>query len=158
MNLVQILVTGGALLSLGAGGISTWSAYRSAQVQARAQVSQAGRDHAMIRMLQGARTSVYLRTESLTLTPVGNELAQAVQRKVPVTVELPLASGMSQVDSRLPRLLMDLGAVVTFKSDSALNYRGSYVVVDGHQFLYSATPLGFSPTGALVSYVAGEVD
>jgi hypothetical protein len=51
---------------------------------------------------------------------------------------------------------MDLGEVVTFKSDPALNYRGSYVVVDGHRFLYSAAPLGFSPPRALVSYVVGE--
>ena len=94
----------------------------------------------------------------MTLTPVGNELAQAIQRKVPVTVELPLASGMNPVESRLPRLLMDLGAMVTFKSDPASNYRGSYVVVDGHQILYSAAPLGYSPPGALVSYVVGEAD
>ena len=90
------------------------------------------------------------------MTPVDNQLAQAIQRKVPVTVDLPLASGTYPVDSRLPRLLMDLGAMVTFKRDPALNYRGSYVVVDGHEFLYSAAPLGFSPPGALVRMLPGK--
>lgn len=158
MNLVETFMMGGALLSLGAGGITTWSALQSARTPARIQVSQTGRDHALIRLLQSARTSVYLRTESLTLPPVGNELAQAVQRKVPVTVDLPLAAGTNPVECRLPRLLMDLGATVTFKSDPASNYRGSYMVVDGHKFQYSAAPLGYSPPGALVSYVAGDVN
>ena len=53
---------------------------------------------------------------------------------------------------------MDLGAVVAFKSDPAGNYRGTLLVVDDHQFLYSASPLTLSAPGALVSYVVGSVE
>ena len=58
----------------------------------------------------------------------------------------------------MPRILMDLGAVVAFKSDPAGNYRGTLLVVDDHQFLYSASPLTLSAPGALVSYVVGSVE
>jgi hypothetical protein len=109
------------------------------------------------RLIQGARKSVYLRTEGLTLVPAANELAQAFQRKASVIVELPLDSGMSGEGSRIPRILMDLGAVVTFRRELSGNYRGTYVVVDGNCFLYSTAPLGLSQPGALVSYVAGSV-
>ena len=155
MTLGHGLTVVGAVLSLGAGSLTTWNAIKRGPSQAQAIVSQTGRDQALIRMLQGAKKSVYLRTEALALVPAGNELAQACQRSVAVTVELPLASGLIGEESRLPRILMDLGAVVTFKSDAVVNYRGTYVVVDGTRFLYSAAPLGLSPPGALVSYVAG---
>jgi hypothetical protein len=137
------------------GAIASWMVTRPQAAPAALVVSQAGRDEAVIRMLQEARKSVYLRTESLALVPAGNELAQAVQRKVSVMVELPLASGMRVGDSRLSRILMNLGAIVSFKSDVASNYRGTYLVVDGNQFLYSATPLTLSPPGAMVSFVSG---
>jgi hypothetical protein len=155
MNLGHGLTVVGAALSLGAGGLTTWNTIKHTQTPAQTIVSQAGRDQVLIRMLQGAKKSVYLRTEALALVPAGNELAQACQRSVVVTVELPLASGLIGEESRLPRILMDLGAVVIFKSDAVANYRGTYVVVDGTRFLYSAAPLGLSPPGALVSYVAG---
>jgi hypothetical protein len=109
-------------------------------------------------MLQGARESVYLRTETLELVPAGNELAQALQRKVSVTVELPLDASLNGVGSQLPRILMDLGAVVSFKSDTTGNHRGTLLVVDDRQFLYSALPLTLSVPGAMVSYVKGPLD
>jgi hypothetical protein len=118
-------------------------------------VSQAGRDQAVILMLQGARRRVYLRTAALALVPVGNELAQAIQRKASVTVELPLDASLNGVDSQLSRILMDLGAVVTFKSDAAENHLGTLLVVDDNQFLYSASPLTLSAPGTMVSYVVG---
>jgi len=139
------------------GGIASWKAARPEPAPAALVVSHAGRDQALIQLLQGARKSVYLRTESLALVPVGNELAQAVQRNAAVSVDLPLDAGLSPRGSRLPRILMDLGAIVTFQSDPSGNYRGTYVVVDGSRFLYSAAPLGLSPPGALVSYVTGPV-
>lgn len=139
------------------GAITTWQAVRSEPAPAELVVSHAGRDQAVIQLLQGAQKSVYLRTEGLALVPVGNELAQAVQRNAAVSVDLPLDAGLSPGGSRLPRMLMDLGANVTFRSDPSENYCGTYVVVDGTRFLYSATPLGLSTPGALVSYVAGPV-
>ena len=137
------------------GGIASWQAAQPEPAPAALVVSHAGRDQALIQLLQGARKSVYLRTESLELVPAGNELAQAVQRRAVVSVDLPLDAGLSPGASRLPRVLMDLGAIVTFRSDPSGNYRGTYVVVDGTHFLYSAAPLGLSPPGAFVSYVAG---
>ncbi|WP_316411543.1 hypothetical protein [Mesoterricola sediminis] len=101
---------------------------------------------------------MYLRTEALALVPAANELAQALQRKVSVSVELPMAASLSGEGSQLPRILMDLGAVVVFKSDCAGNYRGTLLVVDDRQFLYSALPLTLSAPGAMVSYVEGAVD
>jgi hypothetical protein len=136
-------------------GIAAWVADRPQPVPAALVVSHTGRDQALILLIQGARKSVYLRTKGLGLVPAGNELAQAIQRKAAVTVELPLDAGLSPGGSTLPRMLMDLGAVVTFRSDPSGNYRGTYVVVDGNRFLYSAAPLELSPPGALVSYVAG---
>jgi hypothetical protein len=94
----------------------------------------------------------------LALIPAGNELAQALQRKVSVTVELPLDASLNGVDSQLLRMLMDLGAVVAFKSDAIGNYRGTLLVVDNYHFLYSASPLTLSSPGALVSYVVGPID
>jgi hypothetical protein len=145
----------GVLAATLLGGIVSWKAVRLQPAAVALIVSHTGRDQALIQLLQGARKSVYLRTEGLSLVPAGNELAQAVQRKAVVTVELPLDAGLSSGGSRLPRMLMDLGAIVTFRSDPSGNYRGTYVVVDGTRFLYSAAPLGLSPPGALVSYVAG---
>jgi hypothetical protein len=139
------------------GGVASWQAVRPQAAPAALVVSHAGRDQALIQLLQGARKSVYLRTETLALIPAGNELAQAVQRNAAVSVDLPLDAGLSPGGSRLPRILMDLGAIVTFRSDPSGDHRGTYVVVDGTRFLYSAAPLGPSPPGALVSYVAGPV-
>jgi hypothetical protein len=158
MNLRHSLTAVGAALSLGAGGFTFCDAMRGRWCPTRTVVSQAGRDQALIRMLQDARKSVCLRTEALALVPAGNELAQALQRKVTVTMELPLDASLNAAGSRLPRILMDLGAVVAFKSDATGNYRGTLLIVDDRQFLYSASPLTLSPPGALVSYVAGPVE
>jgi hypothetical protein len=147
----------GILAGTALAGIASWEADRPQAPPAALVVSHAGRDQALIQLLQGARKGIYLRTESLALVPVGNELAQAVQRNAVVSVDLPLDAGLSPGGSRLPRMLMDLGAIVTFRSDPSGNHRGTYVVVDGTRFLYSAAPLGLSPPGALVSYVVGPV-
>lgn len=158
MNLRHSLTAVGVALSLGAGGFMVCDAIRGRSRPARTLLSQAGRDQAVIRMLQGARKSVYLRTEALTLVPAGNELAQAVQRRVSVWMELPLEAGLNSAGSQLPRILMDLGAVVAFKNDASGNYRGTLLVVDDRQFLYSASPLTMNKSGAYVSYVAGPVE
>jgi len=158
MNLRHSLTAAGAVLSLGAGGFTFWNAMRGRWNPTRTLVSQAGRDQAVIRMLQGARRSVSLRTETLTLVPAGNELAQALQRKVSVNIELPLDASLDAASSQLPRILMDLGAVVAFKSDATGNYRGTLLIVDDRQFMYSALPLTLSAPGARVSYVVGPVE
>jgi hypothetical protein len=90
--------------------------------------------------------------------PAGNELAQALQRKVSVNIELPLDASLDAASSQLPRILMDLGAVVAFKSDATGNYRGTLLIVDDRQFMYSALPLTLSAPGARVSYVVGPVE
>jgi hypothetical protein len=147
----------GILVATLVGGIASWRALWPEPAPAALVISHAGRDQALVQLLQEARKSVYLRTEGLTLVPAGNELAQAVQRRAVVTVELPLVAGLGLEDSRLPRMLMELGAVVTFRSDPACNYRGTYLEIDGERFLYSASPLALNPPGALVSYVAGPI-
>ena len=157
MNLRQSLTAVGVALSLGAGDFTSCDAIRGRWSPTRTVLSQAGRDQAVIQMLQGARRSVYLRTEALTLVPAGNELAQALQRTVSVSMELPLDASLNGAGSQLPRILMELGAVVAFKSDSTGNYRGALLVVDDRQFLYSALPLTLSPPGAMVSYVVGPI-
>lgn len=141
------------------GATAWWQARPVQEAKAAALiVSQAGRDQAFLRLIREARTSVFLRTECLTLVPAGNELIQAIQRKVTVTVDLPLASGYGAEASHLPRLLMGQGAVVTFRGDPAANDRGTFLVVDGIRFLYSATPLTLNVPGAQVSYVAGPLE
>lgn len=157
MNLSRCLTAAGTVLSLGAGGLTYCHTMRERRTPARTVVSQSGRDQAAILMLLGARQSVYLRTEALALVPVGNELAQALQRKVSVNIDLPLDASLNAGGSQLPRILMDLGAVVAFKSDATGNYRGTLLVVDDRQFLYSALPLTLSAPGAMVSYVKGPV-
>lgn len=133
-----------------------WQGYLVRPQQAVAlTVSQTGRDQAILGLIQQARTSVYLRTESLTLVPAGNELVQALQRNVAVTVDLPLKAGFNAENSRLPRLLMAQGAVVTFRGDPALDDRGTFLIMDGGRFLYSGSPLTLSVPGARVAYVAG---
>ena len=158
MNLGHSVTAVGAMLSLGVGGFTFCHSMRGRRSPIRTIVSQAGRDQALIRMLQGAQRSVYLRTEALALVPAGNELAQALQRKVTVNMELPIDASLNAADSQLPRILMDLGAVVAFKSDTVGNYRGTLLVVDEARFLYSASPLTLSPPGAMVSYVSGPVE
>jgi hypothetical protein len=158
MNLRHSLTAAGTVLSLGAGGLTFCLSMQERRTPARTVVSQAGRDQAAILILQGARRSVYLRTETLALVPVGNELAQALQRKVSVSIELPLGASLNAGGSQLPRILMDLGAVVAFKSDAIANYCGTLLVVDDQQFLYSASPLTLSAPGAMVSYVMGQVE
>jgi hypothetical protein len=120
-------------------------------------VSQAGRDQAILRLIHEARISVYLRTERLTLVPAGNELVQAIQRKASVTVDLPVESGCDAEAARLPGLLMEQGAVVSFRGDPVASNRGTFLVVDGTRFLYSAMPLALSMPGAQVSYVIGPL-
>jgi hypothetical protein len=119
--------------------------------------SQAGRDQALLRLIRGARNTVYLLTERLTLVPAGNELAQAVQRGVVVNLELPLEAAGPAGDARLARMLMDLGAVVAFKGDATGSIRGAYLETDGETFLYSAVPVAISLPGACVSFVSGPV-
>jgi hypothetical protein len=120
-------------------------------------VSQAGRDQALLRLICGARKTIYLRTERLTLVPAGNELAQAVQRGVAVNLELPLEAGGTMGDARLARLLMGLGAVVAFKGDATGSIRGAYLETDGEAFLYSAAPVTIGLPGACVSFVSGPL-
>ena len=158
MTLRHSLTAVGAVLFLGASGFTFCDAMRGRWSPTRTVLSQAGRDQAVILMLQGARRTVYLRTETLALVPAGNELAQALQRKVSVSMELPLDASLSGAGSNLPRILMDLGAVVAFKSEARGNYRGTLLVVDDRQFLYSALPLTLSAPGAMVSYVKGPVE
>jgi phosphatidylserine/phosphatidylglycerophosphate/cardiolipin synthase-like enzyme len=146
-----------ALVALGGGGYTAWAALKAGRERGAVVVSHSGRDQALVRLIQGARRSISVRTECLTLTPVGNELAQAFQRGVSVRVELPLQVGTSAAESRLPRILMELGAPVSFRSDPAGNYRGAYLEVDGRTFFYSAAPLAPNGQGALVSYVAGPL-
>lgn len=155
MNALGWFVAGTACLWSAA---SWWRARPVREPKAAALVvSEAGRDQALLRFLQDARTSVFLRTECLTLNPAGNELLQALQRKVTVTVDLPLSSGYGAEASQLPRLLMGQGAVVTFRGDPTANDRGTFLVVDGNRFLYSAMPVILSVPGARVAYVAGPL-
>jgi hypothetical protein len=154
MNLVRV----GEYLAVGVlGGLGSWFAGRPRPVPVVVVMSHAGRDQAVTTLLQGARNNVHLRTEGLNLVPAVDELAQAIQRKVAVTVEMPLDVGLSVEGSRLPRMLMSLGAVVSFRSDPAGNYRGTYLEIDGKRFLYSASPLTLNLPGALVSYVVGPI-
>lgn len=120
-------------------------------------ISKAGRDQALLRLIQGAKRTVYLQTERLSLVPAGNELAQAVQRGVTVNLELPLEAGSNADDARLPQMLMDLGAVVAFKGDATRSIRGAYLEVDEEAFLYSAAPAAICLPGACVSFVSGPI-
>jgi len=158
MNLIRSIAAVGLVVSLGVCGITGCGSVRGRRREARTVISQAGRDQAVIRLLQGARRCVYLRTEALALVPVGNELVQALQRQVSVTMELPLDAGLNSGRSQLPQILMDMGAVVEFRSDLVGNYRGTLLVVDEREFLYSATPLTFSIPGTMVSFVAGPIE
>lgn len=98
-----------------------------------------------------------MKVESLTLVPVGNELAQALQRKVSVNLELPLGAATDLEVSRIARLLMDLGAQVSFRGGSTERFRGALVVVDGDRFLYSAGPLERVAPDSEVAFVTGPV-
>jgi hypothetical protein len=73
-------------------------------------------------------------------------------------MELPLDASLNGAGSHLPGILMDLGAVVAYKSDATERYRGTLLVVDDRQFLYSASPLTLSAPGAMVSYVMGPIE
>jgi phosphatidylserine/phosphatidylglycerophosphate/cardiolipin synthase-like enzyme len=136
MNLGQGILLAAALVSLGGGGYTAWAALQAGRDRGAVLVSHSGRDQALVRLIQGARRSICVRTECLTLTPIGNELAQAFQRGVSVRIELPLQAGTSAAESRLPRILMELGAQVSFRSDPAWNYRGAYLELDGRTFFY----------------------
>lgn len=142
----------------GLGGLGSLAVVSQRQVQAPIVLSQAGRDQALIWMLKGARRTIYLRSKGLALVPVGNELAQALQRGTTVVVELPLCSATSCLDSRLATMIMELGAVVTFRDDAARQDQGTLLVIDGTRFLYSASPLILSSPGSEVSYVSWTVD
>lgn len=140
-------------------GVADWCRARLGKISKPSPiiVSEAGRDQAILRLIQEARASVYLRTERLTLVPAGNELVQAIKRKTTVTVDLPLVAGCDIEAARLPRMLMKQGAVVSFRGDPIGSDRGTFLVVDGDRFLYSATPLTLGATGAPVSYVSGPL-
>ena len=140
------------------GGTDSYRSFKARRSKQTALiVSQSGRDLAILGMIHEAKNSVYVRTERLTLIPAGNEMVQAIQRKAAVTVDLPLGTGCDAEASQLPRLLMEQGAVVSLRSDPSAGGRGTYLVVDGHRFLYSAAPLTVVTPGAQVSYVAGEL-
>jgi hypothetical protein len=138
------------------GGFTTWRASRENRV-APAELHQSGRDQALIDFIKCAKKSVLVRTDSLTLVPVGNELGLAQQRGVPVTMDFPVEAGEVGRDTRLVRVLIELGATASFKSDSTWNYSGAYVVVDGSRYFYSASPLDQCPKGARVSFVVGPL-
>lgn len=153
-----------AMVWFGAGTLCLWGAANLCRPRLETPptaspliVSQAGRDQAALRLIGEARTSIYLRTERLTLIPAGNELVQAIQRKAAVTLELPLGSGCDVEASQLPLILMEQGAVVSYRSDPAASGKGTFLVVDGNRFLYSAMPLTLCEPGAQVSYVAGPL-
>lgn len=120
-------------------------------------VSQAGRDQVLLGFIRGAKRTVYLRTERLTLVPAGNELGQALQRGVAVSLELPLEAVETAGDARLPQILMGLGAVVAFKGDASRSIRGAYLEVDGEKFLYSAASAANCFPGSYVSFVSGPI-
>lgn len=156
MSWGRIIASGSAVGSLMFGGFTTWRASRENRV-APAELHQSGRDQALIDFIKCAKKSVLVRTDSLTLVPVGNELGLAQQRGVPVTMDFPVEAGEVGRDTRLVQVLIELGATASFKTDSTWNYSGAYVVVDGTRYFYSASPLDQCPKGARVSFVVGPL-
>lgn len=148
------MMTIGAALSLGFGAVSTWKAKRLEG--APLVVSQRGRDQEAFNLVKQAKRTITVRTESLTMVPFVNELAQAQQRGVKVSVLLPLEAGVK--DDRLGNLLMSIGAVVQWKEDgNSCSYKGAYIEVDEERFLYSAVPMKPVVPGASVSFVSGKI-
>lgn len=156
MSWGRVIASGSAIGSLLFGGVSTWRVTHENRT-VPAQLYQAGRDQALIEFIRSAKKSVVVRTDSLTLVPVGNELGLVQQKGVPVSMEFPVEAGDIGRDTRLVQVLMELGATASFKSDSTWNYKGAYVVVDGLRYFYSASPLDQCPKGARVSFVVGPL-
>ncbi len=153
MKTVPPLVLGLGLMVLGAGLLVN----RRGVAQDPWTFSMAGRDRAVVLALQGTRRSIYVRTERLSLVPVANELAQGLQRGVSVTVDLPLEAGWDRETSQVCRVLMGLGAVVTFREGATVTCRGAYLEMDGERFIYSATGLVPCPRCRAASYVLGPL-
>lgn len=119
--------------------------------------SRAGRDKALLNLIEGAERTIYIRTERLNLVAVTNALLQRIQdkqRRVTVRVELPM--GYSS-DLRLVQVLLDTGATVELSSEPGPAYQGTYLLVDGHRFLYSAAALDLAPPGTPRAYVESEL-
>lgn len=155
MTWTKGLMAVGAVLSLAVGAASTWKAPWK-KVGQPVVISQRGRDQEAFRMVKDAKRTIKVRTESLTMVPFANELAQAQQRGVKVFLDLPLEEGMK--DARLGLTLIDLGAVVQWKGDRVSgDHQGTYIEVDGERFLYSAAPLTPAIPGASVGYVCGPI-
>lgn len=149
----------GAVLSVALGGVSSMKKQRSPERSPEPipwVISQRGRDREVFRLIQSAKRTITIRTESLRMVPLVNELCQAQQNGKQVSVFLPLEDG--QADARLGNSLIGLGAVVQWKEDlTASNYLGAYVEVDGERFLYSAAPLTPTTPGANIGYVSGAI-
>lgn len=123
--------------------------------QPRGQFSRAGRDAALVEMLQSAKRTIYIRTQRFNLVPIGNELAQAQQNHVQVRLEMPASEASDKTASELADILMGLGCVVELASETQAAYEGTYVLVDDRTWLYSASPLVYTAPGTPRSFTKG---
>lgn len=154
MTWTKALMVAGGALSLTVGAVSTWALPKNDGPSV--VVSQRGRDQEAFRLVQSAKRTITVRTECLSMLPFANELGQAQQRGVKVSVFLPIDDGVR--DARIGNFLSHVGAVVQWQGDSITgNHRGAYLEIDGERFLYSAAPLTLAVPGANVGYVSGPI-
>lgn len=140
---------------LGAGGVLAMGRWQGPPAPAVASYySQSGRDAALMALIKSANKTVYVRSASLDCAPIANELLQKQQNGVAVHLELPLR-GSTNTEVVI-NALAQKGGTFELSGEPVLAYEGTYVLVDGHEWLYSAAPLSYGAPGAPRSYVRGR--
>jgi hypothetical protein len=148
-----------ALLSAITSGISVIAGggfylFNGMQSDHQTYYSQSGRDAAVIELIRSAKKSILVRTSALECVPIANELGQESQKKIAVHIEMPL-NGSRTSEQLINILVCQCGATMELSSLPNSAYEGTYVLVDGREMLYSASPLTYAAPGEPRSFVRG---
>ncbi len=114
--------------------------------------NESGRDYELLKMIEGARRNVLLKTGRLEVGPVWDALAKAGARGVKVEVFCPNSQGVQR--DRIIQVAAAHGTVI-LDPRPEWNWNGTLLYADG-EVLYSAADLSYAVPGAQRAYVRGK--
>jgi hypothetical protein len=115
-----------------------------------------GRDTAILDLLATAKKTVLIRTDRIEMCEVATAIVRLAQDGVSITLEVPNMTSR-YFDGPIIQAINDCGVTCRIGLDSAEGYRGTLIVVDGRNTLYSASNLTYAPENCSRPYILGRV-
>ena len=114
--------------------------------------NETGRDSELLKMIKGAKKTIFLKTGRLDVAPIWDALAAAGMRGVGVELFCPNVMGAQR--DRIVQLASAHGTVM-LDPRPEWTWSGTVLFVDG-DVMYSASDLSYAMPGVQRSYVRGK--